>query len=54
MGWNRHVWAETQEVAFVGLLILSAVWHRAHTAHREQRLMRQTTGIQIRNVALTV
>lgn len=38
MSWNRHIRAETQKVALIGLLVLSAVGHRAHTAHREQRL----------------
>lgn len=43
MGWNKDIWTETQEVAFVGLLILSTVWHRTHTAYWEQRLMGNRT-----------
>lgn len=39
MGRNGHVWTQTKEVTFVGLLILRAVWHRAHAAHRQQRLV---------------
>lgn len=39
MGGNWHIWAEAQEVTFVGLLILSTVWDRTHTADWEQRLM---------------
>lgn len=38
MGWDRNIGAEAQEVAFVGLFILSAVRDRAHTAHWQQRL----------------
>lgn len=38
VGWNGHVWAETQEVTFVGLLILATVWYRAHTADWKQGL----------------
>lgn len=40
MGGNRHIRAEAQEVTFVGLLILSTVWDRTHTADWKQRLMR--------------
>lgn len=43
MGRNGHVWTQTQEVTFVGLLILRAVRHWAHTAHRQQRLMESKT-----------
>lgn len=51
VGWNGHIWAETQEVAFVGLLILITVWHWPHTANWQQRLMGGGTEIQIRHVA---
>lgn len=40
MGWNLHIRAETQEVAFIGLLILKGVRHWTHTADWEQRLVR--------------
>lgn len=40
MGGDWHLWAEAQEVTFVGLLILSRVGDGTHTAHRKQRLMR--------------
>lgn len=49
VGWNGHIRAETQEVAFIGLLILSTVWHQTHTAYREQRLMGNRTEIGIIN-----
>lgn len=39
MGGNWHIWAEAQEITFVGLLILRTVWDRAHTADWKQRLM---------------
>lgn len=45
VGWNRYIRAETQEVAFVGLLILRTVWDRPYTAHWEQRLMGNRTEI---------
>lgn len=38
MAGNWHVWAEAQEVTFVGLLILGAVRDRAHTSDWKQRL----------------
>lgn len=38
MSWNRDIWAETQEVTFVGLLILRTVRDRPHTTHWKQRL----------------
>lgn len=47
MGWNRNIWAEAQEVAFVGLLVLSTVRHRTHTTYWHQRLMGNKTEIQI-------
>lgn len=50
MGWNGHIWTETQEVAFVGFFVLRTVRDRTHTAHREQRLMGNGTEIQIRNI----
>lgn len=39
MGGNWHIWAEAQEVTFVGFLILSTVRDRTHTANGKQRLM---------------
>lgn len=36
---NGHIWTQTQEVTFVGLLILKAVGHWPHAAHRQQRLV---------------
>lgn len=50
MGWNGHIWTETQEVAFVGFFVLRTVRDRTHTPHREQRLMGNRTEIQIRNI----
>ena len=46
VGRNGHIWAQTQEVALVGLLILTTVWHRTHTANWEQGLMGERTEIQ--------
>lgn len=40
VGWNLHIRAETQEVAFIGLLVLKGVRHWTHTADWEQRLVR--------------
>lgn len=48
MSRNGHVWAETQEVAFVGLLVLRAVRHRAHATHRQQRLAGGKTENKVR------
>lgn len=50
MSRNGHIWAETQEVAFVGLLVLRAVRHRAHAAHRQQRLAGGKTENKVRPI----